>query len=467
MSPTTPYTAVVVAQGDSRQLLVTLLSLRQQARPDEVVVVDNATGLALEPLVRVSQLSARVIRLPERASLAAVCNAGLDAAAHEAVLFLPGGSRLEGDPATAAARLYREPDLAILGPVLYREDPPPRLRLHAGAPRGGELQAVTLPGMLVRRSDLRFDERYRSLGEDLDFCLRHRERGLRLAISDAYTVTCLQCSAVGGADTGVQAEVDLSAFRGRWGEGHRAAVGAAGNTAVLEAPIAAEDLAGRSYRAVRTLLAPHRGVPALAWTGERCVPEVMDQRDSVLAEHLARYRWAAELVRERYPRCTVLDIPCGAGYGSAMLAQLPNVSRVTGVDIDPETVEYARDRYGYLDPLRFEVGNLELPQEPADVVVCFEGIEHVADQRAAARSLCGALRPGGTLLVSTPNADRIVSSGCFHTHELTHAELVSLFAPHLESWTVHGQAAEVGYPHLERARYLILEGRVAGARTYR
>lgn len=201
--------------------------------------------------------------------------------------------------------------------------------------------------------------------------------------------------------------------------------------------------------------------PTLAWTGERCIPEATpDGFLWVLREHVARYRWASERIATLPRNQVVLDAPSGSGYGTALLAENPKIAIAVGVDIDAESVEYARARYGRPPRLNYQVGDMtSLRPRSANVVVCFEGIEHVQDEPAAARSLCEALKPGGVLFVSTPRVDGPAAGSIFHTHELTLEELIDLFAPHLASYAVLGQDQAVGDSPTETARYFILEGR--------
>ena len=73
------------------------------------------------------------------------------------------------------------------------------------------------------------------------------------------------------------------------------------------------------------------------FTGERLIPGEVDV--DLLNEHMARYHFAVRLARGK----RVLDAGCGAGYGSAELADV--AESVTGIDIAPEAVEYARAHY--------------------------------------------------------------------------------------------------------------------------
>lgn len=57
-------------------------------------------------------------------------------------------------------------------------------------------------------------------------------------------------------------------------------------------------------------------------------------------EHRARYEWAVDQLTEG---ADVLDIACGTGHGSALIAKR---ARVTGVDYAPEALKRARSRTG-------------------------------------------------------------------------------------------------------------------------
>ena len=61
------------------------------------------------------------------------------------------------------------------------------------------------------------------------------------------------------------------------------------------------------------------------FTGERLIPGQVDV--DLLNEHMARYAFAARLARGK----RVLDAGCGAGYGSAELAQAAD--SVVGADV--------------------------------------------------------------------------------------------------------------------------------------
>ncbi len=145
----------------------------------------------------------------------------------------------------------------------------------------------------------------------------------------------------------------------------------------------------------------------------------------VEAEHLGRYRWAAGVTAGR----DVLDAGCGEGYGCRLLAELGDARRCVGIDVDEHTVAAARSRYGTLETVEFEAGDVtSLPFDDAsfDVVTCFETIEHVEAQQRAVAELARVLRPGGVLLISSPNRGVYPPGNPFHERELEAHEFGAL-----------------------------------------
>jgi 2-polyprenyl-3-methyl-5-hydroxy-6-metoxy-1,4-benzoquinol methylase len=158
-------------------------------------------------------------------------------------------------------------------------------------------------------------------------------------------------------------------------------------------------------------------------TGERLVPD-KQREELVYAEHLARYRVAAQFA----PGRRVLDAGCGEGYGTALL-QSAGASTVVGVDIDEATVKHARERYG-LQFLQVDIAALPFQDGSFDIVVCFETIEHVADGSRALSELRRVLTADGLLIISTPNAAEYLVENEFHEREYEPAEFDQLLAEH-------------------------------------
>ena len=171
----------------------------------------------------------------------------------------------------------------------------------------------------------------------------------------------------------------------------------------------------------------------LPFTGERFVPGTPGE---IWYEHWHRYHFAAPMVAGR----EVLDIACGAGYGSALLAR--TATRVTGADLSQAAIDHARTRYASFANLAFEEADCaDLPFADAsfDAIVSFETIEHIAAQEAFLDEMTRVLRPGGIVILSCPNkveyTDKRGAINEFHVRELYRDELTALLTsrfPHIQ-----------------------------------
>jgi len=167
-----------------------------------------------------------------------------------------------------------------------------------------------------------------------------------------------------------------------------------------------------------------QGVPPLALTGERTLPDVPEE-NYWYRRHLHVYEWIAR----RVPGVRVVDMACGEGYGSAVLAR--NAAHVTGVDANPEAHEHARLRYTR-ENLRFERALVDSYEEPCDAVVFLQTIEHMADPGAVLEHFASMVGADGAVYVTTPNvltlapAGRSKSDNPWHVREYTAEEFRAL-----------------------------------------
>jgi SAM-dependent methyltransferase len=175
----------------------------------------------------------------------------------------------------------------------------------------------------------------------------------------------------------------------------------------------------------------------LEFTGERFIPGAPGE---IWYEHWHRYHFAAPIVAGR----KVLDIACGAGYGSALLAR--GGTRVTGADISQAAIDHARDRYASVPGLEFRQADcaaLPFPDASFDAVVSFETVEHIASQEAFLDEIRRVLRPGGLVVLSCPNkveyTDKRGATNEFHVRELYRDELAALIAPRFPHSAWYGQ----------------------------
>ena len=199
------------------------------------------------------------------------------------------------------------------------------------------------------------------------------------------------------------------------------------------------------------------GVPPLELTGERTLPDVPEE-NYWFRRHVAVYDWIGERVAGR----DVIDMACGEGYGSDILAR--SARHVTGVDANPDAYEHARAKYTRPN-VSFARDLVETYAEPADVVVFLQTIEHVQDPKAVLDHFRSLLRPGGMAYVSTPNVLTLAPPGAeksgnpWHVKEyraeefrelcqqsFDHVELLGLF--HARKLRVHELAIRAGWDSL-------------------
>lgn len=181
----------------------------------------------------------------------------------------------------------------------------------------------------------------------------------------------------------------------------------------------------------------------LEWTGERFLPWISE---SALAyEHLHRYAYAAMLVKGK----RVLDLGCGEGYGSRLLADA--ASSVIGVDIDEQIIGHAAAKYG-APALQFIHGSITavpLSEDHSfDAIVCFEAIEHIEAHDALLCEVKRLLRPSGLFIVSTPNKvlyhDEAQFQNPFHVRELYFSDFQALLEHHFRNVSFLGQRVHPG-----------------------
>jgi cyclopropane fatty-acyl-phospholipid synthase-like methyltransferase len=131
-------------------------------------------------------------------------------------------------------------------------------------------------------------------------------------------------------------------------------------------------------------------------------------------EHLARYKFAIGLTSGK----EVLDVACGSGYGSYLLATEGNAAKVQGFDLDESAIRYGNYRYKHPNVNRAIKNVLELsPELKFDVVVSFETIEHIPDYRLFLANMQAALKADGLLMVSTPIVEA-TSTKCNNPHHV-------------------------------------------------
>lgn len=176
----------------------------------------------------------------------------------------------------------------------------------------------------------------------------------------------------------------------------------------------------------------------MEFTGERFVPTL---QGDIRLEHLQRYEWCLPFVAGK----NVLDIACGEGYGSHILAR--SAAAVIGVDISAEAVQHAESKYAGAESLSFKLGDaaeIPLPDQSVDVVVSFETIEHHVRHHEMMSEIRRVLTPDGLLIISSPNKKIYSDLGGgdhnhFHVKELYFSELDQLLRQYFSGVSYFGQ----------------------------
>lgn len=144
------------------------------------------------------------------------------------------------------------------------------------------------------------------------------------------------------------------------------------------------------------------------------------------------YRCAAGFISKSD---SVLEIGCADGYGSRVLAAA--AGSVTGIDNSPEAVACAEARHAGAN-LSFRVcrgEELPFPEASFDKAVAFHVIEHIDADEAFIAGLARALKPGGALILTTPNRAHRLKPGerpwfKYHVREYDRDGLAALLSRH-------------------------------------
>ncbi len=153
-------------------------------------------------------------------------------------------------------------------------------------------------------------------------------------------------------------------------------------------------------------------------------------------DHLKHYEFAKSYVR---PEHIVLDVSCGTGYGSDYLAQICKL--VYGVDISEEVLDGCRKKYPRknIKFLQMDAANLKFDDNHFDTICSFETIEHIQDDKKFLHELARAIKPDGTILISTPNRLKSAYLNKFHVREYSHQEFTALLKEYFKDVTLLGK----------------------------
>jgi ubiquinone/menaquinone biosynthesis C-methylase UbiE len=169
--------------------------------------------------------------------------------------------------------------------------------------------------------------------------------------------------------------------------------------------------------------------------------QLANNSDPWWGEHVHRY---SEVVGYLAPTDSVLDLACGTGFGSDIIAQHTS-GLVIGSDIAADAIKQCNDLWKR-DNLRFEVLDgtaLPYSDKSFDKVVSFETIEHTTLYKKMMNEFSRVLKDEGVAFISTPNIRVNSPDGKilnpFHTQEFTYDELRIALESNFRMVNIFGQ----------------------------
>ncbi len=440
-----PCVSIVIPTAyTGRMLDRCLASVRERSTYSnlEVVLVDSSAGALPADLPALRGVEHSIVACEGAFNYSRACNLGAAAATGDYLLF--ANDDVEVTTADWIERLLEHAQIDGVGPVGAKLTYPDGTIQHAGvnlAPIAGgaahmfallpgcaggyqgllgltrNCTAVTAACVMIDAGLFGeldgFEESLVMEFGDVDLCVRATEAGRRVVWTPRAELIHHEAASRGMGSHAADAERFMARWRDRFADGDPLY-----HPAFLIYPSFEYQTPVSAKVSERVHASPAEGAGERP-SPERFVPEGEGRARLVEAEHQTRYRWAAQVAGGRQ----VLDAGCGAGYGSAVLAAAGALG-VIGIDVSPEAVEAAAREHGAA--AEFRAADLEdLPFEDAsfDLVTCFEAIEHVADSDRALDELRRVLRPGGLLLISSPNRGVYLPGNPWHVHEFRPEEL--------------------------------------------
>jgi ubiquinone/menaquinone biosynthesis C-methylase UbiE len=163
--------------------------------------------------------------------------------------------------------------------------------------------------------------------------------------------------------------------------------------------------------------------------GERVNPDFPGEN---LINHRKVYLFFSQLVSNNI----VLDVGCGTGYGTAILAE--HAAQIIGIDNSNNAISFAKRRYPNVDFRQMNAQQLRFPDASFDLIFSSENFEHLPDQASHLRELRRVLKNDGLCFIATPNPEAFADNkpNPWHTKENTYQELVELFRPVFKDFVI-------------------------------
>lgn len=159
----------------------------------------------------------------------------------------------------------------------------------------------------------------------------------------------------------------------------------------------------------------------------------LDPSENVIFQrHMIAYKEASKLISG-----TVLEIGCGEGYGISELVQFSE--KYIGVDKFDTYISEDIKKQNDIVFHKMEIPPLlNIEANSIDFVVSFQVIEHIQDDNYFLREIFRVLKPGGKLLLTTPNKLMSLSRNPWHIREYTPFEMKDILRKYFVKSEVKG-----------------------------
>ena len=143
------------------------------------------------------------------------------------------------------------------------------------------------------------------------------------------------------------------------------------------------------------------------------------------------------VIAREYITGDVLEVGCGEGRGVSLMLQLART--FTAVDKIGDVVRELQQKYPSGRFIQMNIPPFQALQDNAyDVVLSFQVIEHIGEDGLFLKEIHRVLKPGGILLLTTPNRRMSLTRNPWHTREYTSDELQRLASNYFTSVDLKG-----------------------------
>ena len=159
----------------------------------------------------------------------------------------------------------------------------------------------------------------------------------------------------------------------------------------------------------------------------------LDPSENVIFQrHMIAYKEASKLISG-----TVLEIGCGEGYGISELVKFSK--KYIGVDKFDTFISEEIKKNNDIVFHKMEIPPLlNIDTNSIDFVVTFQVIEHIQDDHYFLKEIFRVLKPGGKLLLTTPNKLMSLSRNPWHIREYTPFEMNDILSKYFAKTQVNG-----------------------------